>query len=188
MTLKEWLDTPCKEDEVACLDAEKTIEYIPIGIVEKILDEAGYWGTSDFKFSTYKSVNTTFASGSIVLTIGWYNPNGDLLEWKRVGAATIPIFTTDENKDYEGTVLSLALSNAAKKFGRRLGRHLNGRMEVGETAIQIKREPEEESNRSDDRWVKMLQDCKTLEELAGYKDQLPSKLMPEYMKQVRKLT
>jgi hypothetical protein len=190
MTLKEWLDTPCKPEEIAYLDAEKTIAYIPIGVVESILDEGAEfgwdWSITNFKFGTFKSVNTTFVSGSIELTLV-YGRNNQVCAISRVGAATLPVYTRDDNQDYEGTILSLALSNAAKKLGQRFGRHLNGRMEVGETAVKIKKEPEV-INRADERWKDLIGDCKTIEELAAYKPELPEHMNPVYMQKLKQLT
>jgi hypothetical protein len=196
MTLKEWLDTPCKESEIAYLDENRTIAYIPIGIIESIWDEINFlepkpffvWSMNNFKFNTFKSVNTTFASGSVEIEVSMIHSTGTSPVMKRIGGATIPIFTKDENQDYEGTILSLAVSNASKKFGRRFGRHLNGRMEVGETAIQIDREPNEAvTNRADERWKKMMDDCKTLEELGRYKDDVPLHLKNYYAKRTKEL-
>jgi hypothetical protein len=192
MTLKEWLDTPCKESEIAYLDENRTIAYIPIGIIEKILDDVRdfdcEWSTTNFRATAFKSVNTTFVSGSIELLITMFKEHGEVRIISRVGAATLPIYTKDDNQDYEGTILSLALSNAAKKLGRRFGRHLNGRMEAGETAIQIDREPNEAvTNRADERWKKMMDDCKTLEELGRYKDDVPLHLKNYYAKRTKEL-
>jgi hypothetical protein len=191
MKLREWLNTECKPEEIAYLDEEKKIAYIPIGIIENILDELrGFdieWQLTNFKFSSFKSGNTTFVSGSVELELC----TSGCTPLKRVGAATLPVYTRDENKDYEGTILSMCVSNAAKKFGKRFGRHLNGRMEVGETAVKPK--PEPEINRMDERFEKMIDDCKSLEELGAikkqiddfYKDGQPEHIVRVYAKKAK---
>lgn len=106
-------------------------------------------------------------------------------EWLYLsGTASIPLIKS-MRLSYP-SLEAQVFKNAVKKIGPRFGQLLNIEQEDEEPEDDAL--PEEENNRSDDGWVKMIQDCKTLEELVGYKDRLPSKLMPEYMKQVRKLT
>jgi hypothetical protein len=201
MTLQEWFNTPCKEEEIAYLDAEKTIAYIPIGIVETILDEVGtvvpdaYWDTVNFKFSAFKSVNTTFASGSLELRIyfidkidkdGYKSISREYIS--RVGAATVPIYSQDEIKDYEGVVLSMALSNAAKKLGKRFGRHLNGRMEIGETAVKIKTPPEDAvvvGDVTEERLIALIKTSTSIEDLASFKKYVTPNTQGAYMQKMR---
>lgn len=140
MTVKEWLATPCTEDEVATLD--DGAEYIPIGILEGILDDAPspveWWGTEGFRFSIFKTASYWFASGSVELVLMFNDGSKRSMQ----GACTMNISSADTNMDYEATILSFCVANAAKKLGKRFGRHLNGRMEKGETAVKLTPSPE----------------------------------------------
>lgn len=130
--IKKWLQEPCSEKDIRFLDKGKEISYLPIGIVENYLDELGFWSANNFKFNIYKLSNIWLASGSIELSI-----DSDQIKRTIVGACTIPISTNDSNMDYEATVLSFCISNAAKKLGKKFGRHLNGRLEIGEAGVLI---------------------------------------------------
>lgn len=131
MIKKEWLDTPPPIDEVRTLD--NGAEFIPIGIVERLLDEyseiegVGSWGTSDFKFQIVKTGHVWLADASCLLLIDGEEP--------MQGAVTWQISSNDDNMDYSATALSFCIANAAKKKGIRFGRALNGRMDKGETSI-----------------------------------------------------
>lgn len=105
-------------------------EYIPIGLVEQGLDKYSEndWGTSGFKFQVIKTGSYWLADASVVL-----NVKGR----EMCGAVTFPISSQDTNMDYSGTALSFCIANAAKKFGIRFGRGLNGRLDKGETAVEI---------------------------------------------------
>lgn len=109
---------------------DNNAEYIPIGLIEQDLDEysGNDWGTSGFKFQVVKTGSYWFADASVVL-----NVKGR----EMVGAVTFQIGSRDENMDYSGTALSFCIANAAKKFGIRFGRELNGRLNTGETSMLI---------------------------------------------------
>lgn len=126
---KKWLDTECPKSEVKYLDEEnKKGAYIPIGLVEQALDEFEEWGTEDWKFTMQRVDKNWVASGSVML----YIKDGARIITKH-GATSFPIGSKLSNDDFEGTALSLAIANAAKKLGKRFGRHLNGRLDKGET-------------------------------------------------------
>lgn len=136
--IKKWLQEPCEEKDIRYLDEAKKIAYLPIGIVENYLDEMGQWNTNNFKFNIYKTSNFWLASGSVELLI---HDNDNFIR-TLVGACTFPISSKDDNMDYEATILSFCIANAAKKLGKKFGRHLNGRLEKGETAFLISTPPQ----------------------------------------------
>lgn len=126
--LKKWLDTECPKSEIKYLDeANQKGAYIPIGIIEQNLDEFDNWGTEDFRFQMMRVDKNWVASGTV-----WLVVNHGTTTIKRHGSTSFPIGSKLNNDDFEGTALSLAIANAAKKLGKRFGRHLNGRLEVGE--------------------------------------------------------
>lgn len=131
--LKKWLSTECPKDEIKYLDEENKIgAYIPIGLIEQNLDEFDNWTTQDFSFMLTRVDKNWVASGSICLTI---EHDGKFIS--RHGAVTFPVQTKSTNDDYESTALSLSIANAAKKLGKRFGRHLNGRLDKGESLPEI---------------------------------------------------
>lgn len=135
-----WLNTECEQSEIRYLDDKnKTGAYIPIGIIEMLLDNFDVgWDTTDFKFNIYKTGHLWMASGSLVLQVQYFSDNfSTISRHSRVGACSMQISSKDDNVDYEGTILSFCLANAAKKLGKRFGRHLNGRLDKGETALPI---------------------------------------------------
>lgn len=125
-----WLDKPCSDDDIkANGDGSK---FIPIGIIETKLDKFDSWDTTNFKTQIFKTSKFWFASGSVELIVCYAGMRRTM-----TGAATYPISSKDNNMDYEATILSYCISNAAKKLGKQFGRHLNGRLEKGETAISV---------------------------------------------------
>jgi hypothetical protein len=186
MTIKEWLDTPCKDEELSYIkDGDRDIAYIPIGIIERILDEKFEWDTSDFKFSIAKTGSFWFATGSVLLTV---RNSGSYIR-SITGAATIRISSKDENMHYEATVLSLAISNAASRLGRRFGRHLNDRMVTGETSFVETKEPEMVDIKKD-RLLLLIKDANTPEVLANYKSYTVDdpEIRKAYMDRLKQLT
>lgn len=131
--IKKWLETPCPQTEIRYVDEEnKKGAYIPIGIVEQNLDEFDEWGTEDFVAYMQKVERKWMASGSVKLYIVQ-----DGKKVTRHGAASFVIHGNTDNEDFEATLLSFCITNAAKKLGKRFGRHLNGRLEKGEPAPTI---------------------------------------------------
>lgn len=126
--LKKWLSTPCPESEIRYVDEEKKIgAYIPIGLVEQNLDEFDEWGTEDFVAYVQKVERKWMCSGSVKLYV--------VHEGTKItkhGACSFVVHNNSNNEDFEGTLLSYCISNAAKKFGKRFGRHLNGRLDKGD--------------------------------------------------------
>lgn len=127
--LAKWLDTPCPASEIKYIDEEaKKGAYIPIGIIEQNLDEFDEWGTSSWQYNAQRIDKNWVASGSIQL----YVKHGEKTI-SRTGSTSFPIGSKLNNNDFEATAMSLAIANAAKKLGKRFGRHLNGRLDIGET-------------------------------------------------------
>lgn len=131
LDVEAWLKLPCDPSEI-----KKTpdgAEYIPIGIIEEKLDTFDVWTTSNENFEIVRASNFYIATGSVELTVS-YIKGKDRLTITRVGACSMVVSSRDSNTDFEGTVLSYCLSNAAKKLGKQFGRHLNGRLDKGETS------------------------------------------------------
>jgi hypothetical protein len=155
--LKKWLDTECPKSEIKYLDeANQKGAYIPIGIIEQNLDEFDNWGTEDFRFQMMRVDKNWVASGTVWLVI-----NHGMTVIKRHGSTSFPIGSKLNNDDFEGTALSLAIANAAKKLGKRFGRHLNGRLELGEKAPVI----DLDAQRKLDAAIDEVNDAKTLDSL-----------------------
>lgn len=126
---KKWLDTECPKEEIKYMDEEnKKGAYIPIGIIEQNLDEFDDWGTYNWQYTAQRIDKGWVASGSIQL----YVKIGEKIILRH-GSTSFPIGSKLNNNDFEATAMSLAISNAAKKLGKRFGRHLNGRLDKGET-------------------------------------------------------
>lgn len=163
---KDWLSEEPKPEEVK-LNPDNS-QYIPIGMLEQVLDTFDRWGTSNFKFALLKTGGTIFASASISLDV-WF----DNQERHHTGASTFQILQNDVNTDYEATALSLALANAAKKLGKRFGRGLNNRLLTGETALPIKQvqethTPDQKEEQEFKELEQALKKFKTKEEAQEY--------------------
>lgn len=135
--LKKWLDEPCKEEYVKYLDKDNPDEskrgaYIPIGIIEQTLDELEEWSVFDFKHVIIKAGGHWISDASVQLTIR----NGSTV-LNRSGAVSFPVSSQDTNMDFAATALSFCIANAAKKLGKKFGRHLNGRLNRGETGVKV---------------------------------------------------
>lgn len=136
-SLKEWLSQPCKESDVRYLqpdskDPDKRAAYIPIGIIENTLDEFDSWDTYNFSGGIVKAGNFWFYDASVLLEVKF---KAKVI--KRTGAVTFQISSQDSNMDFAATALSFCIANAAKKLGKKFGRHLNGRLNTGETGLPI---------------------------------------------------
>jgi hypothetical protein len=186
MTIREWLDQPPPPEIIAKLkEGDREIEYIPIGQVEKMLDEKFLWDTADFKFQIYKTGTYWFASGSVELSL--QAMGDDYFRPVKTGAATIVISHRDDNMHYESTILSLATSNAAAKLGRRFGRELNGRMEVGETSFVNNTAPDV-IDRADQRLKILIDNAKNFNELEKFKADCKSpEMVAYYMQRAKEL-
>lgn len=152
----EWLKTT--PPIVAKLENEA--EYIPIAVLENDFEVAdSNWSTTDFKFNLHKVGNGILVEGSVMLHVR---------NISRPGAASFYINPEGLNQNYSATALSLATSNAAKRFGKRWGRELNGRLDLGETAdvfktvVSIPESPERIAFRA------KLAKCKNVSELSVY--------------------
>jgi hypothetical protein len=198
MNIREWLNEAPPPEIIAKLkDGDREVEYIPIGQVENMLDEAFDWHTENFKFQIVKTGNYWFATGSIQLRIS-ASPIPNLpfpvIKWERLltGAATIIISSKDDNMHYESTVLSLATANAAQKLGKRFGRELNGRMEVGETSFVNKTDEAPVIDRSIDRLKILIENAPSLQALGKHKEDVAAanneELNKLYMSKIKVLS
>lgn len=131
--LKKWLSAECPQEEIRYVNTEsKKGAFIPIGIIEQNLDEFDNWWTTDFSYVMMKVDRSWVASGTVCLHV----KHGELVI-SRHGASTFTISSKSDNEDFEATALSLSIANAAKKLGKRFGRHLNGRLDIGEKTPTI---------------------------------------------------
>ena len=112
--INKWLNEQPKPEEI--LSNDDGSQYIPIGTVEQLLDDATgqTWGTRNFQFDTH--------GGN-----GFFSASIELIFLDRILLGAITFHDTDypDNRDFAGTALSECLKNAAKKLGNRFGRSLN---------------------------------------------------------------
>lgn len=128
MYAKEWLSQECSNIDLSFKDGHA---FIPIRKVKEKLqsDLIIDWELQDFRFSVFKANNTTYASASGRLVVMFKNyseeyPNEYSLD--RPGAATLRINPeTDTNQNYEASIMSEVIKNAAKNLGNQFGFHLN---------------------------------------------------------------
>jgi hypothetical protein len=122
MDINTWLQEHPKPEEVK--ENEDGSQYIPIGIVEKLLDEGaahfdfGNWGTKKFQIQYH--FEQDLISASIDLEFDNRTVTGGIT------------FRPDDyapNEDFAAIAISECIKNAAKKLGNRFGRSLNGRTE-----------------------------------------------------------
>ena len=114
MDINTFLEQQPKPEEI--LVNEDGSQYIPIGIVENLLDAITdkTWGTRNFTFDTH--------GGN-----GFFSASLELLFFDRVLVGTITFHETDydDNRDYAAIAASECIKNAAKRLGNRFGRSLN---------------------------------------------------------------
>lgn len=139
MTLKELLN---KDPDPKDVMLRHGAEYLPIGIVETYLDELDSWSTNSF---TYTKDSETSYSGSICLYVTHEKECRN-----SVGSCTYHVDPTNLNINHVATLESYCIANAAKRMGKRFGRHLNNRMlgseESGNTIPEIQVDKPEESS------------------------------------------
>lgn len=138
MSKTEWLKTEPPEEELAVGEGGRF--YIPIGIIEKLLDELtnGDWGVENFVYTSTRHDTAYLATGSCELIVCYE----DWAKRRISGSKTFQISGSIENKDFSGSALSHAISSAATKLGNRFGRALNDRLEVKKEYISDKKTPD----------------------------------------------
>lgn len=142
---KEWLEQdPIFEGEnKEVFENADGSQYIPIAIVESLLDQlTDYnWSTPTFDFESnelWENIEKDGISelacyillcGTISLNIkyGGFERNIIGCAQKRITDFKSTDKKVKDNEDYKATMFSLALCNAAKKLGNRFGRILNSR-------------------------------------------------------------
>lgn len=138
----EWLNQEPPIEEVARNNDGS--EFIPIAIVENLLDEFtnNDWGTANFRYYFHPYSTTVLISGSLELSVTYYicHKDGREIHGCRtlIGAVTFTDDTHGSNLNFAATAKSECIKNAAKQLGRRFGRYLNDRGVVKEKDIQNK--------------------------------------------------
>lgn len=149
MTLKELLNQEPNPKDIMIRDGA---EYIPIGVVETYLDDLDHWSIKSF---LYTKESDNVYSGSILL----YVLHGD--DYKTtVGSCTYHADPNSPNKNHISTLESYCVANAAKRMGKRFGRHFNNRMlgseETGNTIPNIQVDKPEETTEDLTSYTKKL--------------------------------
>lgn len=135
VNIEEWLKEQPPETELKKTD--EGYDYIPIGVIENLLDYFDWWNNTDFKYQINKIDRAFVADASILLSVGYMVNNKERI-LRRNGSVSF-VVRGDDTKDFSSIALSLCIANAAKKLGNRFGRSLNGRSELGDI-IQISKE------------------------------------------------
>lgn len=134
MAKQQWLQQEPDPTEIS--KNSDGSDFIPIGIIEPLLDELtdGDWSTSNFKYSTQVYGTTLLISASVELSVRYKIKTGepgfgvwDTVRRRISGAVTFTDATHGSNLNFAATALSECIKNAAKKLGPRFGRNLNDR-------------------------------------------------------------
>lgn len=126
MIAKEWLNQEPPAQEIS--KNNDGSEFIPIAIVEGLLDEYTdrTWKTCGFQFSLHPYGTTLLISASVELIVYHYADESRIYR-SMVGAITFTDIAYGSNLNFAATALSECIKNAAKKLGPRFGKNLNGR-------------------------------------------------------------
>lgn len=120
------------EQPTSVLSNQDGSQYIPIGVIEKKLDEIfSSWNTSNWRSSIIIITGKEYYDASVELIV--FDKESKVTVTK-TGSVTFPIFEMDDNKNYAATALSFCIANAAKRLGKVFGRELNNRMTTLDTA------------------------------------------------------
>jgi hypothetical protein len=125
MDINTWLQEHPKPEEVK--ENEDGSQYIPIGIVEQLLDRMtdNNWETKKFKIHFNPEYDLISASLEL-----WVPAYGTIDHYRALtGAITFKAADYAPNEDFAAIAVSECIKNAAKKLGNRFGRSLNGRTE-----------------------------------------------------------
>lgn len=175
--LAEWLSSEPSPDEIRIKDGAK---YIPYHIICSKLDKLDKnWGTRNFSHLFYTLRNgKTICSGNVEVVLS----DNRVLS----GAATV-VLTKMSNPHPAATVKSLSVMNAVKTLGRQFGWGLNG---FENESVYF---PDEDvpvvQNKKKERLEALIDDCKSVEELAKYKANLDTEeLNKKYISKLKELT
>lgn len=119
-----WLSqTP---DESYVSPAPNGGKHIPIEALEQLLDDCTgqNWSTRDYHSNIYFDNGVAFCFGSIVLVLK-YQINGQEVIRTFVGASNFALQSILPLTDWNATLKSYCVKNAASDAGRKLGRELN---------------------------------------------------------------
>lgn len=112
-------------DTTSTIDGEGTAQYIPIGVLEYILDPL-YWGTSKFQYQIFKDGYANLCvAASLELEINYTYDTGIKLTRTFVGACNFSISSIEPNTHFLATAKSECIKNAASDIGKYFGRGLN---------------------------------------------------------------
>lgn len=166
---KTWIQEEPPAGEIAL--NKNGSQYIPIAIVESLLDEytEGHWETRNFDYSFCNYGTVFMISASVELTV-WVrrNPNEALMISRTItGACTFSDADFAGNLDFVGTALSECIKNAAKKLGARFGKNLNGRGEMRGEVVKDKPMMDVVTAKKYQN-AKLAGDVKTISEIENY--------------------
>jgi len=174
MTIQEWLNKEPLAEEISFNDDGS--QYLPIAIVEEKLSRLtdGLWSTTSFTYKIQEFGESLIILASIELTVTYNSITRTL-----IGCTTFSDKTYGINQDWLATAKSECIKNASKALGLQFGSGLNNRLD--KKVIQQKTSDDIKT----DRIVKLINNCKSIEELATYKESAP---MKEYMAKLKELT
>jgi len=125
-----WVKLPPTEEEIS-RNADGS-EFIPIGIVERLLERLDpYWGTERFEFKLLVLNGHPLVNASLELTVSYAGRTRRL-----IGAITAPVSPElDPNDPYvnsnlAATAKSECIKNAVKAIGLAFGQGLNDRLAI----------------------------------------------------------
>jgi hypothetical protein len=120
--VKEWLNQEPPESEIRFING---LAYLPIDIVETLLDELGYWDTKNFTHHYFEFGGTLWISASLELNVSYVDGSSHGMSRVLVGTSTFSFPSLGNNTHYASSAKSFCIVNAASELGRRFGRFLN---------------------------------------------------------------
>lgn len=188
MTLKEYLFTPCPNEDL--IPDENGSLYMPISEVKaRIAFIEGNWGVylvqRNFRHQYYTMAGKPIISGSIEVVLG---------DYQLVGAANFVVGKFGANDHHAATLRSLCVTNALRWKFPAFGSHLEGNEVevvdnvVGGNAPTPPPKPEEAA--VEKRLLLLIGNQTTLEKLAAFKEEASKSptTLKAYMDKVKELT
>lgn len=113
-------------DKLKSTIEESSAKYIPIGILENMLDSFN-WSTTNFQHSIFKDgyANLSVAASLELKIIYEKDGTQQLIERTFVGACNFSLSSIDPNTHFLATAKSECIKNAASDIGKYFGRGLN---------------------------------------------------------------
>lgn len=132
-SFQDWLKEEPPIGEVASLTLEGGL-YLPIEVVETLLDTFNSWSTQNFKWQLYKNgYSDNCVAASIEVVVEYRNGvsvNEDVIKRTFTGACNFSIKALYPNDHFLATAKSECVKNAMSDIGRRFGRSLNQKSAV----------------------------------------------------------